>query len=1095
MISMNRLYQIAAVLAIWMTIPAYAVQNYSCDFEDEASRKRWILNPTANENIDKNLTNRWYIGAPGTNGKGTQYGLYISDNQGASAHYTNNGCWVFAYDTISLDHLSTAGDYTLSFDYCGMGNVASNFDGLYLLWIPMTDPDTGDSIKVMSNATSSGIPPVYENYVVTLQPKAGMDYINATATWKQCVVTIPNKKCDGKPHYLAFVWANTSAQAQQPGGMIDNIEISDTRPCDAPYGLTLNIQGTTCLLEWQGTAAAYEVSAYSYEEQTWYGPKIVQGNQTGFSGLPIGQTDFIVRAQCADDLYSLKTSITKLVYYPDQMCVDYLNLDNANCYISNEANKPGNTLTYRDFQKTKPVDDGPAMMSSRHTVHFDKEEREPRTGSVAKTIPDGELASVRLGNWDKNNQAERIEFSFEVDTIAYPVLLLKYMPILEAPGHNDTENPRFKLDILIGNQSIGECGKADFNCNDVYDKKTKQLYEGAEKQGWHITSKDDAQTSADVVWKDWTTVGVNLKNPEYAGKKLTARLTTHDCTFSAHCGYAYFTLGCSDGKLKGMKCGSINPVFEAPDGFVYRWMYASSEKYRLPDGSMPEKYVLGHEQTYEAGLLDDSLYVVDCMFVQDSSCFFSLYASTLATNPVAKMKRPHIQKNCQAGKYSVTFDASPSWVQEIDHVTKDTLRSKIHKIDHYEWNVEGIPGGWSDEIAPTFDFPQKGGTFKVSLRTSSGLCDSTIYYMLHLDSLSATRDTLTLTLCDDVKRDGYVWKERPDTVYYDYGMDSVVLVNPSTTCDSILYLVLNKPHRIYVDTIVLPEHLPLQFHDRLYTGNIVDTIPVSATNCDTTWILTLEVYESLLAGMQNASYVLCEDDNLLTLAYDVIRGRSLRYSYSFKDASLPSVVKKGEVQRVGHYEIAVPLNPMPYPNVYEGELLLEDSLPKFNVTVPFTLTVQYASSIITQRWNDVLAVKNSDYNGGYQFDSVQWYVNGQPIQGATEFNYYTGGQEKLRFGDEYAALLTRKDGVKLFSCAFIPEQVPVDITDMPSLVPIGSSLNVKGRGTAAWYDLSGRKYSEQVFDNSSIIAPSTVGYYLLVLQSDSDRIIHPMLVK
>ena len=1100
---MNRFYQIIAVFALWMAMPVYAVQNYSCDFEDEAARKRWVLNPTSNKNIDENLVNRWYIGAPGTNGKGTQYGLYISDNQGASAHYSNAGCWVFAYDTIALDHLSTDNDYTLSFDYCGMGNVASNFDGLYVFWIPMTDPEskTHDSIPVMSIATSSGkIPPKYENYVITLQPQANMDYLNATSTWKQCVVTIPNSECDGQPHYLAFVWANGSQQTQQPGGMIDNIEISDTRPCDAPTGLTLSIQGSTCVLDWNGTAPAYEVSAYSYETETWYGPKIVNVNQASFSGLPIGQTDFIVRSQCASDLFSLKVSTTKLVYYPDQMCVDYLNLDNAVCYISDESNKPSDTRRYNKFIVTSPVDDGPGYMSSRHTIHFDKDEREPRTGSVAKTVPDGELASVRLGNWDHNNQAERIEFSFEVDTMAYPVLLLKYMPILEAPTHKDTENPRFKLDILIGGQSIGECGQADFNANDVRDKAaststTTVLTQEAIKQGWHVTPKDVAQLSADVIWKDWTTVGVNLKNPEYAGKKLTARLTTHDCTFSVHSGYAYFTLGCSDGKLKGMKCGSINPVFEAPDGFVYRWMYASSEKYRLPDGMMPEEYVLGHEQTYEAGLMDDSLYVVDCMFVQDSSCFFSLYASTLATNPVAKMRRPSIQKNCQEGKYTVKFDASPSWVQEIDHVTKDTLKSKIHHIDHYEWNIEGLPGGWSDEVAPSFDFPQKGGTYKVSLRTSSGICDSTIYFTLHLDSLTSTRDTLSLTLCDEMRRDGYVWKERPDTVYRDYGMDSVVLVNPITTCDSILYLVLNKPERVFVDTVVLPEHLPFLFHGNSYSETTVDTIPISTTNCDTTWILNFEVYESLIADMPKTDYILCEDENQLLLVYDVKRGRSLRYSYSFTDASLPYVTKKAEVQRIGHYEIAIPLEPMPYPNVYEGQLILEDSIPKWNINIPFSLTVQYASSIITQRWNDVLAIRNADYNGGYEFDSIQWYANGKPIDGATEFIYYTGGNEHLRFGEEYTALLTRKDGVKLFACSFVPEQVPANVSDMPSLVPLSAQLNVKGKGTAYWYDTMGRLHHSEQYDTSDIITPNSAGYYLLILQSTEARTIHPVIVR
>lgn len=1082
---MKRILTISLWALIMMAMPVHAAQSYVCDFENEADRNRWVINRTANQNIYNSLTNKWYIGQQGNNGKDGAYGLYISDDGGQTAHYTNNGCWTIAYDIITLDHLSTAADYTISFDYMGMGNVASDFDGIYLLWIPMLDPDKGDSIKVMSIATSANkVPPTYENYILQLQPKAMIDYVNATSTWKQCIATIPNSLCDGTPHYLAFVWANGANVAQQPGAKIDNIAIMDTRDCDVPTALGMAIQGTTTTLTWQGTAAEYEVSAYSYEQDTWHGPKIVQGTSTTFANLPIGQTDFIVRAKCADDLYSFKAAISKLVYYPDQMCVDYLNLNNATCYVHNSS--PGSTLTFSDFKKVGPVDEGPAQIGSRHTIHFDKNEVEPRTGGLAKTVPDGELASIRLGNWDSNNQAERIEFSFEVDTLDYPVLLLKYMPILEAPGHEDHENPRFKLDILINGKSIGECGKADFNCNDVYDKNSKTLLPGAEEQGWHITPAEVAHLQMDAVWKDWTTVGVNLKNPFYHGKKLTARLTTHDCTYSAHCGYAYFTLGCSDGKLKGMKCGAINPVFEAPDGFNYRWMYASSEQYRAADGSVPEQYVLGRDQIYEAGMQDDSIYVVDCIFVQDSTCYFSLYASTLATNPVAVMSEPQIQKNCQEDKYTITFDASKSWVQEIDHVINDTLVSQIYKIDRYEWNIEGLPGGWSDQPVATFDFPREGGDYLVSLRTTCGTCDSVVYYQLHLDSVGPTRDTTTVVLCDPIKKTGYTWSERPDTVYYEYGLDSIILYSPTTSCDSIKYLNLVEPVRIYVDTMVLPEQLPFSYRGRQYTQTMVDTIPISEDNCDTTWIFNFEVYESLIVSMPNMSYVLCEGDSVMSLVYDITRGRSLRYSYAFKDGNLPSVEKEPELQTKGHYEIPITLGTL-YPNVYEGQLLLEDSFPKWNITIPFTLTVQYASDVIAQRWNDVLAIRNAEYNGGYVFDSVQWYINGMPIEGATAFNYYAGDSADLRFGEEYTALLLREDGVKLFTCPFVPSPVSASVMDQPQLTPLvvapTSQIPMQGQGIAYWYDMLGRLHKMENYDHSAITAPAQQGHYVLMLQS------------
>lgn len=1092
---MKRLFPIAFMASMLCSMPLMAVQNYQCDFENQADRDRWVLNPAANTTIYNQLANKWYIGEPGNNAKTGSYGLYISDDNGATATYANKGCWVFAYDTVALDHLSTQDDYTIIFDYAGMGNIASNFDGIYLLWIPMVDPDSGDSIKIGSIATSSGIPDVYDNYIISLQPNAMIDFVGGSQTWKQCVATLPNKKCDGKTHYLAFVWANTSNQAQQPGGMVDNIAIMDTRPCDAPTGLKLEIKGTTSNLSWTGTTDEYEVAAYSYETETWYGPKIVSGTATSFASLPIGQTDFIVRAKCAEGLFSLKTTISNLVYYPDQMCVDYLNLDNAKCYTGTGFN---NTTTFSNYVEGPAVNNGPASPESRHTIHFDKNEREPRSNGKLSTIPNGELASVRLGNWKNGNETERIEYSFMVDTLNFPVLLLKYAPILEAPNHKDTENPRFTLDMLIGNSSIGECGRADFNANNVLMKEDGKtvLRPEAEKQGWHITPKELAQANgADVIWKEWTTVGVNLKKPEYQGKKLTVRLSTYDCAMVQHCGYAYFTLGCSDGKLKGMKCGEVNPVFEAPDGFVYSWSYAYNEKFRDPVTKiMPEKYVLGHEQRYEAGLKDDSTYVVDCMFVQDSTCFFSLYASTLATNPIAVMEKPVVTKSCATGKYHLKLDASNSWVQEIDHVTADTNVSKIHHIDRYEWNIEGLPNAWSDQPKAEFDLPSSGGKYMISLKVSSGICDSTIYYPLVLDELKETRDTLNVVLCDDVKKQGYKWKEKSDTTYFDYSTDSVVLFSTATSCDSIIYLILTEPVRVKVDTLVLPENLPLAYRGRSYSENIVDTIPVSDSNCDTTWILNFEVYESLLASMPDSAYILCEGDPVLKLVYDISRGRSLRYSYSFEDTSLPAA-KTAELQRKGHYEFSVAIDPKLYPNVYKGKLILEDSLPQWNVTIPFTLTMQYASTVIAQRWNDVLAVRNTEYNGGYVFDSVQWYVGNEPIEQAMDFNYYTGEGKTLRFGEEYRALLKRNDGVWLFTCAYVPVKVDEKITDLPSLVPPSSQIYVKGRGTAIWYDLSGRPLSKQAYDASSVIAPAATGCYLLVLNEDSSRSVRRMIVR
>ena len=102
---------------------------------------------------------------------------------------------------------------------------------------------------------------------------------------------------------------------------------------------------------------------------------------------------------------------------------------------------------------------------------------------------------------------------------------------------------------------------------------------------------------------------------------------------------------------------------------------------------------------------------------------------------------------------------------------------------------------------------------------------------------------------------------------------------------------------------------------------------------------------------------------------------------------------------------------------------------------------------------------------------------------------------QLQFGKEYTALLTRRDGVKLFTCPFIPAPVPAAIADLPSLVPLSSPMHIQGKGTAYWYDMLGRVYSSSPYDNSDITAPGMQGCFLLVLQGSETRSIHQVMVR
>ena len=67
-----------------------------------------------------------------------------------------------------------------------------------------------------------------------------------------------------------------------------------------------------------------------------------------------------------------------------------------------------------------------------------------------------------------------------------------------------------------------------------------------------------------------------------------------------------------------------------------------------------------------------------------------------------------------------------------------------------------------------------------------------------------------------------------------------------------------------------------------------------------------------------------------------------------------------------------------------------------NVRVPANdASMGVSSALVDQRWDDVVVVNNNpDNNGGYKFNTYQWYKNGEPINGATgQYYQEVGGLE------------------------------------------------------------------------------------------------------
>lgn len=114
------------------------------------------------------------------------------------------------------------------------------------------------------------------------------------------------------------------------------------------------------------------------------------------------------------------------------------------------------------------------------------------------------------------------------------------------------------------------------------------------------------------------------------------------------------------------------------------------------------------------------------------------------------------------------------------------------------------------------------------------------------------------------------------------------------------------------------------------------------------------------------------------------------------------------------------------PGTYNLYLEVEDLGCKTTVqTRLFAISVIYPASIITMKFNNVLAVYQYGQGGNQygNFKAFQWYKNSLPIEGATKSIYHS--ENIFTPGDEYFVLLTDENDNSAFTWPFvIPDDLP-----------------------------------------------------------------------
>ena len=957
--------------------------SYYCDFENAEENAAWKLNTPKNENYS--WLNQWAIGgAVSSLGKQS---MYISPDGGTNVGYLKDQSRIMiAWRELTME----AGRYDLAFDWMCGGDSARA--ALLVGWVPQS------GFADMACALS-------DDYKAKKWIKDNMrqfdrsELLTGGSVWTHAVDTLVS---DGTPHRLVFMFVYSSAaQLIQPGPCVDNIQLCRNN-CGIPTEMDSKAQSLNASLSWKSAGEAFNLRLHRMGDN--FATVYSDIRKTSFSSsLKEGVYDIQIQVICEGDTSVWYNFPTAFIY--ETKCFNYLDLSDDRCLFSMETENDYHDNT--EHMTPGKIDYGFTSMWSRHTIHYHPEEYDSRTyGSIdsqgnfvmpLKTVPNGALASVRIGSWEKTARSARVEYDYVVDASEASVLMLQYAMVLESSGHQEKDRPRMTIDIIDA-----ETGAALSKCTTV------DLAAQTSGEGWYRVP-DGGDGTRDVCWRDWTTLGLNLA--DYDGKHVKVRISAYGCTATIHYGYAYFTLTCTSGQLQGLQCGwTPTNEFIAPDGFNYRWYLVENPN-----------QTLSRDRTYHVDYRDIRDYAVDITYKSNAACGFTLYANAIPRFPIPETTYKLEQRDC--GNY-ITF-TNTSHIRTRNWNTGEEIDTPVMP-EYLFWDFGGlVPEGldtpqkrWN----PSFRLPDEEADYTFRLTAGVGLCDSTMQIDIHVPRAGEDSVVEQVQKCE-----GDIYNHNGKY----YQQDTTIIDRDFNTagCDSVHTIVLR-----FVDAIrdsleqTITEGETYIFGGRTLTtaGIYTDTFP-GVAGCDSIVLLTLNVITPLEMELSAVEQP-CPGDASFLIETHARKGMPDRYSLLFGEEGLAAGFLPQADTLIGGTDntIEVPLPADAEPGYYPFTIAF-DSRVNGTALLAGEVAVRYPSSFIAQRWDDVLGILNAEYNGGYDFASFQWYRNGEAIAGATEPYYYI--ESKLQEGDEYTVELRRAgDERALHTCAYT---VPANNSQTP----------------------------------------------------------------
>lgn len=965
----------------------FDVVPYEYGFEpsEAAEQVNWVLNPGAD--LTKDSIDRWAIG-PAIHRAGVQ-ALYISNDGGTSCTaggLDNEEIVQFVY----RDFVLPSGQYYITFDWICPTLL------LYAGYTHYVGTTTTQADNIKEQIGSSVFPNVGRPSFSSLPSE----------TWNNSNFTITVKQpTNGQVRVTRvwFAWVNNQPNTVQEGisAAIDNIQLT-TAKCVIPSELEGEVLDCdNVVFTWEGSSARYQFQYRTAGDGAWRN-KMVNNAETTYTlkSMAEGNYDIRVRGICydidtltglPDTLYSPYVYLTNFtIFCPELHCINYINIKDTNwavcTYGTSGSDYPSSVNA--PYQNVGCVDFGWDNIMSRHTIVWDTTAMDPRTQNQLRMVPSGAAASVRLGNWDTGSGAEAITYKYIVDG-SNSILLVNYAIVLEEPtGHGVDIVPRFIIKIKDEKGELIDptCGIVDLN------SETKG------GTGWSTVPSQD-YSYENIVFKDWTTLGLNLD--PYVGKTIYISVETFDCFWSGHYGYAYFTMDCQTARIKNTSCGvQSSMTVTAPTGFYYQW-YADKEIFPR-----------SNNQSVEILATDPTNWKCVLTSTENENCSFELEVNTTARYPQPEFSVDYVPENCE-NRYYFT-NTSYIWTNEDGE--RHERREEV--CDRYSWSFgKRDQEDDTDEPNPGYvSFPEEGGTFYVTLTAElgkgGGLCTADTTIVLEVPALGDTHTIIDTMICDGSFVEFHGRKYFESGTYFEVGKTSAGCYANDTLHLTVAPQSLKKFDTL---TICYGDTAWAGVKYRTREGVLKDTL-VNWLGCDSVVVLPVHVLPHMMPMV------------------DVQEIDETHESGSIKVTILPEDSILYYTINGERYETSTELTGL------EGGTFNMVFYNRIGCTVEEV--VQMCVYEIFQRWNDVVSLKNKDQRGGGEFIAYQWFMNGEPIEGANRSYYYK--HDGFDGTEVFYCLVTLPDGSQEESCTFTPTYYPIeeDVTVYPSNVQGNATVNI-----------------------------------------------------